>query len=47
MIWDDVADGCASAGHAPAPCEFCAAPFRLKKIEGQACNPTSSGEEMP
>ncbi len=35
MTSDDVADDCASAGHAPAPCEFCAASFCLKKIEGQ------------
>ena len=36
MTSHDVTDGCASAGRAPAPCEFCAAFFRLKKIESES-----------
>lgn len=46
MTSHDVTDGCASAGRAPAPCEFCAAFFRLKKIKGRFWNPTSRGEEI-
>jgi hypothetical protein len=46
MTSHDVTDGCASAGRAPAPCEFCAAFFRLKKIKGRFLNPTSRGEEI-
>jgi len=46
MTLDDVTDGCAAAGYAPAPCEFCAAFFCLKKITGRFWNPTSRGEEI-
>ena len=36
MTSDDVTDGCAfSYSPCPSPREFCAASFRLKKIEGQ------------
>ena len=36
MTSDDVTNGCAfSYSPCPSPCEFCAASFRLKKIEGQ------------
>jgi hypothetical protein len=40
MTSDDVRDGCASAGRAPAPCEFCAA-FRLFRLTPHALRFTS------
>ena len=40
MTSDDVTDGCAfSYSPCPSPREFCAASFRLKKIEGRFLNP--------